>query len=69
MSQTLEFYITRAEEAATDARNATLENVRERALRSEAAWRGMAERLVRVEAQRKVVMADKALQAEALLED
>jgi hypothetical protein len=54
MSQTLAFYLARAEEAADDARTATLDNVRDRALRSETAWRGMAARLMRVEAQRDV---------------
>ncbi len=44
MVQSLEFYQERAEEAAEEARNATLENVRERARRSEAAWRSMADR-------------------------
>jgi len=44
MAQTLQFFEERAEEAAEEARNAVLENVRDRALRSEAAWRGMARR-------------------------
>lgn len=44
MAPTIEFCQERAEEAAEEARNATLENVRERALRSEVAWRGMADR-------------------------
>jgi len=49
MAQTIEFYELRAEESAEDARKATLENVRERALRSEAAWRKMAERAIEIE--------------------
>jgi len=49
MAQTIAFYEERAEEAAQEARKATLENVRERALRSEAAWRDMAERAIQVE--------------------
>lgn len=44
MPPTIEFYQERADEAAEQARNATLENVRERALRSESAWRAMADR-------------------------
>jgi len=44
MAQTLQFFEERAEEAAEEARNAVLDNVRDRALRSEAAWRGMASR-------------------------
>jgi ribosomal protein L18E len=54
MSTTREFYIARAEESATEAKNATLANVRERAERSAAAWREMAERMERVERQRVV---------------
>ena len=44
MSQNYEFYNTRANEAAAEAAAATLEKVRERALRSEMAWREMADR-------------------------
>lgn len=54
MSTTREFYIARAEESANEAANATLANVRERAERSAAAWREMAERMERVERQRIV---------------
>lgn len=43
MAQTYEFYCERAEEAAVRADKATLENVRERELRSEKTWRGLAE--------------------------
>ena len=39
-----EFYAARAAEARSDAERATLDNVRERCLRSEAAWAAMAER-------------------------
>ena len=39
-----EHYIAMAVAAETEARSASLENVRERALRSAAAWRAMAER-------------------------
>lgn len=41
MTSSIAFYIERAEAAAQDARIATLPNVRERALRSEASWRVM----------------------------
>ena len=44
MSHELEFYLKCADESAAEARGATLDNVRERALRSEAAWRAMAAR-------------------------
>jgi hypothetical protein len=50
MNKTIKFYETRAEEAADEARHATLQNVRLRALRSEAAWRRMADRAIAVEA-------------------
>jgi hypothetical protein len=43
MSQTFEFYDTRAREAAAEADAATLDNVRDRNLRAEQTWRGLAE--------------------------
>lgn len=43
MAQTYEFYCERADEAAALALKATLGNVRERELRSEKTWRGLAE--------------------------
>ena len=52
IAQTEAFYIARAEEAAAEANNATLDNVRERALRAEASWRAMATRARRVETAR-----------------
>ncbi|MDP3675480.1 MAG: hypothetical protein Q8R44_10360 [Novosphingobium sp.] len=60
MSTTREFYIARAQESATEAENATLANVRERAQRSANAWREMADRMERVERQR--VVAEQARQ-------
>lgn len=44
--------LNRAEQAAADADAATLENVRQRCLRAEAAWRAMAERIERSEGMR-----------------
>ena len=44
MSMSYDFCTSRAQEAATAAEQATLDNVRERALRSEAAWTAMANR-------------------------
>lgn len=52
MAQDIAFCLERAEEAAEQARDATLENVRERARRSEAAWREMAHRAIRIEENR-----------------
>ncbi len=43
MALTYEFLTARAEQAANEAASALLENVRIRALRSEAAWRDMAD--------------------------
>lgn len=43
MAMTYEFYCERADEAAALAAAATLDNVRERELRSERTWRGLAE--------------------------
>ena len=53
MSQTLELYLARADEAASEAKVATLDNVRDRCLRSEAAWREMADRQNRIERLRR----------------
>lgn len=61
MSVTSEFYLARAAECALEAEKATLDNVRERAQRSEAAWRKMADRLERGEQMRDTLAADKAL--------
>ena len=53
MSQTFEFYDARAREAANDAEEATLENVRERNLRAERSWRALAD-------QARKIMIDRA---------
>ena len=52
MSVTSDFYLARAAESARDAAETNLENVRERCLRSEAAWRAMATRSLSAEDQR-----------------
>ena len=66
MSQNFEFYNTRANEAAAEAAAATLENVRERALRSETAWREMADRALQMEKEREVARIEREKrQAEA----
>jgi hypothetical protein len=51
-SQTFEFYTERADQAAAEARAADLANVRDRALRSEKSWRGLAAQAKRVLAER-----------------
>jgi hypothetical protein len=53
MSHTFEFYTERADQSAAEAGTADLANVRERALRSEKTWRGLA-------AQAKKMLAERA---------
>ncbi len=69
MSQTFEFYDARAKEAALEAEQATLENVRERNLRAEKTWRGLADQALRVKADREKAdrerLARKQAEAEA----
>lgn len=55
-----EFYAARAAEAKRDAESATLSNVRERCLRSEAAWAEMASRAERGDKMRARLEAEKA---------
>ena len=57
---TRETYLERAAEARAQAEAATLENVRERCLRSEVAWTEMAARVERTERMRAAHEADKA---------
>jgi len=52
MSQTFDFYDARAREAATEAENAPLVMVRERALRAEKTWRGLANQARKIERDR-----------------
>lgn len=52
MSQTFDFYDARAKESESEAERAELVMVRERALRSAAAWRGMANRALQIEEER-----------------
>lgn len=57
-----ETFLARAEQARAEADAATLENVRERCLRSEIAWREMAARVERTDAMRASKLAEKQLQ-------
>jgi hypothetical protein len=52
-SSNLEFFLARAEQARTEAEVATLEHVRERCRRSEAAWQALADRADRSERMRE----------------
>jgi hypothetical protein len=60
-----ETYLARAAEARAQADAATLDNVRDRCLRSEAAWSEMAARAERTERMRETLLADKARAAAA----
>lgn len=65
MSQTYEFYAARAREAAAEAKAATLDNVRDRALRSEATWLGLAQQARAVASRREKIEREKAAEREA----
>jgi len=66
-SSNLEFFLARAEQARAEANEATLDHVRERCQRSEAAWQALAhkaersEHLRMEEAQRKAAVAAEAM--------
>lgn len=60
----LEFYLARAAQARADAEAATLDNVRDRCLRSEAAWTQLADRAARTEQMRSALIEAKAAAAE-----
>ena len=66
MSTHEDFYRARAAEARADAEAATLDNVRERCLRSAIAWEGMADRVRRTDRLRTETAARKAAEAAAL---
>ena len=61
-----EFYLERAAEARATAAAATLDNVRERWLLSEASWTEMAARSERNEKMRAKLIAEKAAERAAL---
>lgn len=65
-----ETFAARAADARADADAATLDNVRDRCLRAEAAWMAMAERAAYNETMRATLLAKKAADAAeaALLE-
>lgn len=65
MSQGYKFYAARAVEAKTEAAEATLENVRLRALRSEAMWLQLADQARKVEADREKARREKEVKSEA----
>jgi hypothetical protein len=67
MSVQHEFYLERAAEARAGASTATLDNVRDRWLRSEATWTEMAARSERGEKMRQKLIDDKASERAALI--
>jgi len=65
MSQSYEFYCARADQAAEAASKAELANGRERELRAEKTWRGLAEHARAVAEERAKIVRDKVADAEA----
>jgi hypothetical protein len=65
MAQTYEFYTERANEAAKAAKQAKLANVRDRELRSEKTWRGLAEQARKTALEREKADAERAAKREA----
>jgi len=59
MFQSYDFLIARANEAASEAQDAVLDNVKQRALRSEKTWRALAARTRKIERQREKVLLEK----------
>jgi hypothetical protein len=59
MALSYEFLIERAEQSAQEAAACVLDNVRERALRSEKAWRSMAGQVLEVARNREVAQQEK----------
>jgi hypothetical protein len=60
MTQTFDFYDQRARAAEADADKSTLANVRERELRSARAWREMADRQLKIDAERVKTDAERS---------
>ena len=65
MSQSYEFYCARADQAAAAADKAELANVRDRELRAEKTWRGLAEQARAVAEERAKLVRDKQAEADA----
>lgn len=60
MTQTYDFYAQRALAAEAEAEKSPLANVRERELRSARAWREMADRQLKIDAERVKADAERA---------
>ena len=59
MALSYEFLVERADQAAQEAAGSLLENVRERALRSERAWRTMANQVLEVARNRELAAQER----------
>ena len=59
MAESYEFYCERADAAAAAAESATLDNVREREIRAEKTWRGLAEQARKVKLDREKSQREK----------
>lgn len=66
MTQGYKFYKERADASAAEAQAATLDNVKERALRAEATWRGLARQARDVADQRAEIESRKAAERASL---
>ena len=62
-NSTLDFYLARAAQARDEADAATLDHVRERCRRSEAAWTELADRAARTARIRETILNEKAAEA------
>ena len=56
----LQFYLARVDQARAEADAATLDHVRDRCRRSEAAWAALAARAARAEEMREKILLEKA---------
>ena len=68
-SSNLDFFLARAEQARVEAEAATLDHVRERCQRSEAAWSALADKARRSERMRIEEQERKAASAASLLHE
>ena len=66
MALSYEFLIERAEQAAQEAAGSVLENVRQRALRSEAAWRTMAKQVLDAARKRELAAQERSVASQGL---
>jgi hypothetical protein len=67
-SSNLQFFLARAEQARSEAEAATLDHVRERCRRSEAAWTGLADKARRSE-QLRIEEAKRKAETAAAIDD